>query len=191
MVYPLEITTLSAMKKIIIFIALLIMPFTINAQDSDTKPGVIRIGLAIDNNEFATSLQTRCFEIYKYQNQMYLQEIAVNNNLDITFDCNFETIICNYFISQSFNSKINDEILLSKEQSDIIKSLLRLSQTYIESGWITSNAPDYVFILDDRNNPVVMRDICDTELLYKSLTTNNRRHVKRILRDLTYEGEKH
>ena len=48
-----------------------------------------------------------------------------------------------------------------------------------------------VFILDDRNNPVVMRDICDTELLYKSLTTNNRRHVKRILRDLTYEGEKH
>ena len=173
------------MRNFMIFIALLIMSFTINAKDLDTKTEVVKIGLVINNNEFATRLQTRCFEIYKYQNQMYLQEMAVNNNLDITFDCNFGTIVCNYFISQSFNSKINDEILLSKEQSDIIKSLLRLSQTYIESGWITSNAPDYVFILDDRNNPVVMRDICDTELLYKSLTTNNRRHVKRILRDLT------
>ena len=116
---------------------------------------------------------------------MYLQEIAVNNNLDITFDCNFETIICNYFISQSFNSKINDEILLSKEQSDIIRSLLRLSQINIEPSWITSNAPRFVFILDDRNNPVVIQNICDTDLLYKALTTNNRRHAKRILRDLT------
>ena len=174
------------MRNFMIFIALLIMSFTINAQDLDTKTEVVKIGLVIDNNEFSNSLQTRCFEIYKYQNQMYLQEMAVNNNLDIPKpDCDFGTIICNYFISQSFNSKINDEILLSKEQSDIIRSLLRLSQINIEPSWITSNAPDYVFILDDRNNPVVMRDICDTELLYKSLTTNNRRHVKRILRDLT------
>jgi hypothetical protein len=111
------------MRNFMIFIALLIMSFTINAKDLDTKTEVVKIGLVINNNEFATSLQTRCFEIYKYQNQMYLQEMAVNDNLDITkFDCNFGTIVCDYFISQSFNSKINDEILLSKEQSDIIRS---------------------------------------------------------------------
>ena len=68
MVCPLEITTLSVMKHFMILIVLLIIPFTINAQESDTKVGVIMVGLVINNNEFATSLQTRCFEIYKYQN---------------------------------------------------------------------------------------------------------------------------
>ena len=85
-----------------IFIALLIMPFTINAKDLDTKTEVVKIGLVINNNEFATNLQTCYFEIYKDQNQMYLQEMAVNDNLDITkFDCNLGTIVCDYFISQS------------------------------------------------------------------------------------------
>ena len=117
------------MRNFMIFIALLIMSFTINAKDLDTKTEVVKIGLVINNNEFATRLQTRCFEIYKYQNQMYLQEMAVNNNLDIPKpDCDFETIVCDYFISQIFNSNINSEIKLSNEQIEIIKSLLRLSQ---------------------------------------------------------------
>ncbi len=192
MVCPLEITTLSVMKHFMILIVLLIIPFTINAQESDTKVGVIMVGLVINNNEFATSLQTRCFELYKCQNQMHLQELAVNNNLNIpkpTSDYAFEQIVGDYFISQTFNSKIDDEILLSKEQSDIIKSLLSLSQINIKSN--VSTAPDFVFILDDRNNSVVMQNICDTNLLYKALTTNKRRYIKRILRDLTNEEKKY
>ena len=172
------------MRNFMIFIALLIMSFTINAKDLDTKTEVVKIGLVINNNEFSNSLQTRCFEIYKYQNQMYLQEMAVNNNLDIPKpDCDFETIVCDYFISQIFNSNINSEIKLSNEQIEIIKSLLTLSQKNIEPN--VSTAPNFVFILDDRNIPVVIQNICDTDLLYKALTTNNRRHAKRILRDLT------
>ena len=123
---------------------------------------------------------------------MHLQELAVNNNLNIpkpTSDYAFEQIVGDYFISQTFNSKIDDEILLSKEQSDIIKSLLSLSQINIKSN--VSTAPDFVFILDDRNNSVVMQNICDTNLLYKALTTNKRRYIKRILRDLTNEEKKY
>lgn len=175
-----------------ILIALLIMPFTIKAQNSCTKEGVTRIGLVINNNEFSTSLKTICFELYEYQNQLYLQEMVVNNNINIpkpTSDCDFETIIRDFFVSQSFNSKFSDEILLSKEQSEIIKSLLRLSQIDIHLN--ISTASEYVLILDDQNNSVVMQNICNTDLLYNALITNDRRSIKRILRDLTNEEKKY
>ena len=175
------------MKRLLIYIALF-LPFTIGAQELEAKPEITKIGLVINDNEFATSLEAKCFELFRRQDQLCLQEISMSKNLDISrfaFDSDNKAIVRDYFISEEGNVKINDEILLSKEQSDIIRSLLRLSQINIEPSWITSNAPRFVFILDDGNNPVVMRDICDTELLYKALTTNNRRHVKRILRYLT------
>ena len=180
------------MKSYMIFIALLIMPLAINAQDLDTKVKYASVGLVINNNEFATSLQTRYFELYEYQNQLYLQEMVVNNNINIpepTSDCDFETIVRDYFISQSSNGKINDEIQLSKEQSDIIKSISRLSQINIQPN--ISTASEYIYLSDDQNNSVIMQNVCDTYLLYKALTTNNRRYVKRILRDLTSEVEKY
>lgn len=107
------------MKRLLIYIALF-LPFTIGAQELEAKPEITKIGLVINDNEFATSLEAKCFELFRRQDQLCLQEISMNKNLDISrfaFDGDNKAIVRDYFISEEGNVKINDEIMLSKEQS--------------------------------------------------------------------------
>ena len=179
------------MKRLLIYIALF-LPFTIGAQELEAKPEITKIGLVINDNEFATSLEAKCFELFRRQDQLYLQEISMSKNLDISrfaFDGDNKAMVRDYFISEEGNVKINDEILLSKEQSQIIESLLRLSRMNLQPS--VSTAPELVFISDDKDNSAVLINTCESNMLYKALTTSNRRAVKKVLKDLLNEESKY
>lgn len=172
------------MKHCIFLIALLIMPLITNAQQHDSEVVAVRLGLIINSNEFSTDLEAKYLELYDRHGQMYLQEISVSPKLSIQQDKNMKEAVQDYFNSEAVDGavRINDEIELTEEQSCIVESLIALSKKNIPL--YVSNAPEFVFVCDGTDHSAVMENICDTASLYKALTTNNRRTVRRTLRDL-------